>query len=473
MIRKNTIEAVYPLADLLAEKGILLTPIETTPVDQLVRAGHLEILTGEHKDIDITDRLINGSMSKDARGVVTHDLVMEELARVLTKTIQGNFHVAKNVVNPIVKEVAEDARLYLESSLNVKKTHVEVKPEFYEEIWNSPEVFDMVKRFAEQDFKEVPLTVQYPNETDRETLFKLAATGSTTLDGYLQQLCNGMTDEQIADLYVKTFGDNYNRVPSLAAVLNQFPRNGALIIHMWARKLYLNAPEGTGMSLSVYKDYMSTLLAVTGRTVLSTISRRESDIKLKRLLTSYPLNKDAVGKSNVVIKVNGDVYNKWLEDGGSPETIIGAFLTDGEKGYTKLLEEKDSYAKHWERTLRILNNTERFNKFNFAFEGIERAVAKQIVDLDPEVLSVDKSLLQGKLQENMQMLPRNFHEDLFKWSRILVCRTLFPHTNALELLSAIDENAKVYPDLPVRELAMLATIDVVGDWLSKLFKVTK
>ena len=41
MINENTIEAVYPLAELMAKKGIAVTPMPTTPVETLVRAGHL------------------------------------------------------------------------------------------------------------------------------------------------------------------------------------------------------------------------------------------------------------------------------------------------------------------------------------------------------------------------------------------------------------------------------------------------
>ena len=76
---------------------------------------------------------------------------------------------------------------------------------------------------------------------------------------------------------------------------------------------------------------------------------------------------------------------------------------------------------------------------------LKKAVAIQINELDSDMVPVPKELLHQKLKENLPLLPSKFYEDVYKYARLLICKTIFLHTNALEILTAIDNVGKDFP----------------------------
>lgn len=478
MIHQNTLEAVYPLADKMARRGMLLKAISTTPVDQLVNVGYMPTAKGlvsadGTREYGIDYRILQGSVAKDAFGVCKHDIVMDEVVEVIAKTVSNNIDLARNVVNPIVKEVAADTQEYMHAAESIKKTEISVVPQFYREIWNSPILSEMVDRYSETAPEDFVPSITIPFETDLESLIGIAKTGGTRFDAEVEEFMKTLGEARVVEIFNSIFGVNPG---SRAAMFSEVvgpkrDRDVALLIHLFARNLLANVPDGVKVPLNVYRNYMATVQAISGRTVAFIMRQRESVRVRKQLVTYWPAGADRVGSSPIDIYVNGDVYVQWLKEGGTPEVVLGAFVSDQERSYTTLLENSEKYTKEWERVERVLTTNARLDRFNTAIDGMRKAVAKQINEMEDSALIVPREVLHKRLETSLSGMYGKFYEKLHEHARKVVCDTMFPHTNALQLLCAIDTVYSDYPNIEVREAALLATIEVVSSWVAKLCKV--
>lgn len=479
MIHESTLEAVYPLAEKLAEKGIKVTPLETTPIAQLTQAGHYPMATRGVDNLPSADmRILEGSKFKDPSGMCRHDIVMDEMVDVIAKTVSGNLDMARNVINPIVKEVTQDVEAHLQDAESIHRTHVSVVPLNYKSIWNSPVLSEMVARYSETALKRVNLSVHIPHVAEKDELLELALTGATRFDTEVRELFETLPEETVLSAYARVFGDS--RAPLLEDVLSvgdvvthRGRLETALLVHLFARKLIQTPPEGVRLGLDEYRAYVANILSQSGRVVVGILNRRESAIQRRQLVSIWPMGREQVGRGPIEIYVNGDVYLKWLDAGGEPECILGAFVSDQERGYTALLENKERYCTEWARQSRVMATTQRLNRFNHAVEGMRLAIAKQINELDDDQLVVSREHLHALLEKNLSRLYGHFYEEIYVYARMMVCKTLFPHTMGLKILCAIDTAAKDNPGIEVREAALLATIEIVASWVSKLMKIDR
>ncbi|MNY64696.1 hypothetical protein D3C86_2018430 [compost metagenome] len=71
-------------------------------------------------------------------------------------------------------------------------------------------------------------------------------------------------------------------------------------------------------------------------------------------------------------------------------------------------------------------------------------------------------------------LPNNWYEEsLFITLRKVVCNVMFPHTDALEILTTLDTVAKEHPTLDIREAGLLAMIEYIPNWVATLISADK
>lgn len=475
MINDVTIDAVYPLAQKLTAKGVAVEPIPNTPLMSLFAASHYEFPDkGMEEPASHLDALRIGSKAKNAEGVVNHDVVMDEVVEVVSKTVQRNLDIAKNVVNPTVKLVAEKADQLMTAAQELKSNLISVCPDFYHELWASNILEEMVGRYSETPVRAVDLYMELPNSMDREALFSLASTGATRFDGIVRDWFDGLGDEMIENTYRSIFhaGGTHGR-RKLQEMINPYhtDRDRILLAHLFARKLYQMPPEGTKVSLDEYREYMSGIVAQTGRGVLAVMRNREQDNRARRLVKVWPASVSMLGQVPLVIVANGDLYNQWLKEGGSPEALFGAFLSDQKNTYQALLDNKSALERIWAQKEGIVETTNRFNRFNHAIEAIVGAVTHAINELDDEELVVDRATLHRRLQDKVKVLRGQFYTDWYGTARRVVCDVMYPHTDAKKILLAIDEASTANPDLDIREAATLATIEYVSLWVAKLCKI--
>lgn len=476
MLNYNSLTASIGLADKFEKKGIQLKAITGTPLATLITAGYLPNPDVGSMDMSPEERILFGSTAKNAQGVCEHDMVMDEVVQVLKRTVTWGLDLARNQVNPSVHSAVQFIQEYTDAAMTLKNTAISVKQDDYHSVWGSHYLQGMVERFNETAVKDIKLTITVPLPENVVSPISLVETGIARFNSELSEFVAALPEGYVTDLYNRVFvstGDDYN--PSLLSYLNHMyvEPNQILLIHLMAVKLLDSVPEGIRSGLNEYKEYIAEIVAQSGRAMVRTLERRESAVQRKMLINDWTqYREDDIGITPITIRVNGDVYSKWLEAGGCPEVLFGAFLTDRNYNYDMLLERKDQYCKVWESQERVMATNLRLQKANHYQTGLVRAVEKAIAELPDDMLVTERSIYVTALHQYVKQMPNSWYEDcLFTTCRKVICNVVFPHTDAFEILTMLDTAAKENPTLDIREAALLAMIEYIPNWVATLITV--
>lgn len=490
MLRDSSADAVVLLTQKLAEANVCVDSMPQSPLHEAVMACYTPLIENvvseqnQSNDPNIAwakNVLVNGSMAKGLDGVVKHDTIIDNIVDVAAKSIQASIHMARNVVNPVVKAVIADIETELhKAEINVTN-QLAVLPRIYKNIWNSPVLEGMVERYEDSAVTDLRLAFVHKPLTPQE-LMELVKSGSGRFNEEIEAWVGEIGPEFLATVYRDTFCSDNEMAQHDDAVMLSPSIDGAtvdmdrvLAIHFMARKLKTSVQEDINMSLSDYREYMANVIEQSGRAVCRIMEKRARDKKQRVLIVRYPAaSPDSLYAKESYIEVNADVYNQWLEEGGTPEVIMGAFLYDRETGYSQTLENKEHYKAVWDRRAQLLRSQAYSARYNTTVQALGVAVAKQINLVKDEELPVQsRAVLHQRLAECLNDMNVKKVEDIYLCARRVVCHVMFAHTNAEEILDNIDAACKANPGIDIREAALLAVIDVVVDWIASQFTVTK
>lgn len=459
--------AVY-LANNNRSVSVIANP---NPVEALCKANTTAALV-----IGINDEVAayNASMLEASRfrstdGAVDHDLVTEELVSVMTKTVAGNLDLAKNLVVPVIKGVITAVDDSVQTNAMSSINNLAVVPKFLSSIWNSPILQNMVEVHADTAVQDQNLFSVSSNLTSDEVK-NLLTTGAGPLDEDIQALLDDVSPEYPAAIFNEVFARTSEFGRTLSQVLNPYlmdNKNDIVLVYILARRLLDDLPNNVTINLDSYRVYMSTIMAQAGVSCLQVLKQREEDYKFNNLVT-YPFNpgSSALITNQIVIFTNGPVYNKWLNEGGRPEILMGAFLTDRENDYSKLLASAEDYCKAYERYQLMRSSVIADKKFTFTVSGLRQAMLAKIHELPDDVVP-SKNALVDVLNYELAEIKAPDLDNFYKLVTHVVCKVLYAHTDAERILTAMDTISKQYPTISPEEAALLATIDLVTHWVSQ------
>lgn len=474
MLLENTLWAVQPLAEKLEKSGITLVPYGETPLSALINASDPTALVSpigpNDSPVQYFDGLLKGSSYRGVDGLVKHDVVMDEVVKVIARTVGQNLDVARNQVNPIIKKVVEDVQKGIGTRQASLTQKLAVVPDFFASIWDSPVVDGMVNRYTETPVSDAPMNFSIEQPVNIEEALR---SGAGRFDEEIKAFLDTLPIGYAAKVWDEAFNGS-NGAMTLTQLVNvgSRDRDAILILHLFARRMLNQVPEGVRTDLSTFRDNMASVVEQSGRAIARILEKRQLDLQRKNLVISYPsLPYEMLRDGDGIIRVNGVVYNQWLEAGGKPEALFGAFLSDKMRTYDGLLTHTPELCKIWEREERVLGIKARSDAMTNAIASIRDAITSVINDIPEDQLMVSRSVMHERLMESLTYINAKRLEDIYTLCRKIVCRVIFPHTDAEKILNTIDELANANPEMEIREVALLATVDVVTDWICQLFKV--
>jgi hypothetical protein len=483
MLTRESLNANVVLANNFAKRGLVLSPKEGTPVKQLINAAHIpepaRVVNGGLDELDVEESIIKGSLHKDPQGICHHDLLMDEIVECVAKTVQSNLDLARNRVNPLIKEIVHETQVGLDSIETVGAAKVNIVPRNWHPIWNNNILGELISRYDETPVDNLKLDLIIPTPDSREGYLTILKTGIGRLDRDIESWFDQLPEGFVKYVFTSAFGDTLtgeHHTNNLTDLVTHFNggidhANRVLLVHLFSRHLLENIPEGVQRSLDEYRVYMSKIMAQSGRALNRFIERRKRNQKNRILLTKYPEENGLVGYNECTIEVNGDVYPQWLESGGEPDVLLGALVSDKETGFNSLIERKEQYIKAWQKHERMLNIRVHNERHNNAVEAFKRAVIKVISELDETIRMAPDAIYRQRLLECTERLEQGWYNDLYRSVRKVVCHVFFPHTDAYQILCAIDEAAEANPGIEIREAGYLAVINIVAEWVAKLIEV--
>lgn len=480
MIREKSLFAVMPLADEYADKGQVLSAAEGSPLAPMCRVSNP--LNAMIKDIGVDAfSIMELSRQKQENGTASHDERTEEAVNFAADIIRGNLQLARNVVNPIIKRAVENIEQAVKDSAAQMAQPLTIVQHQYHEVWNNPILQGFVERYADSPAFELQTRHGMP-KLSSDQLEEHLQQGVSRFDSDLEKLVDERSGNWLVAIYQAAFQTDEGQsemidegVPPIESLLRNPLRyaDELVVVHCLARSFARSVPEGTTIELSVFRDWMSTLQSQSGRAIARVYELREKHARQKVLIRQWPpLNIEFYRDQGATIVVNGEVYRQWLQEGGKPEALMGAAVTDKEENYQSLLDKTEGYIKSWERQERIIRSEIRFNEFNRTVAALEKAIAYEIntyeFEQDADKGDAVKVGFHAKLKELVKGLNAKQVDkhNLFGTVRNLICTIMFPRTEAERILCAIDAAAEENPDITIREAGFLAVIEIVSEWVA-------
>lgn len=382
-----------------------------------------------------------------------HDATIDRAADTLSATVVNLTNFTRNTVSPTIEEVISA----IENETNNIEGYsedIEIVDVKLSEAWESNTVKALLNRFnggVKQYGRDRIPAITLPNDYNPE--FR---TGSNSIDGIIGSILDEF-DMTLVDVIGQIFNGNanagiYDGNDYITANLNLL----RAIVCQW---LLDNPVEGSGIDGGTWGVLLNDLSMSYGSTAYAAYSDIMYGIEHDELFIEYDAYKRCV-------TLNGAVYDKWLDQGGTPEIILGAVYNNelDKIRFDYLLENGAKYTGIWGEH-HALENASTVAKRN---ETIRTALFNALLVQIEKSESLPKNIPVFKLIEAAKKLVSSLHDyqlnDIAATVTDVVCDILYPHTHAKFFVNTINS---IYTEgMTTDEVIMHARIEYLTAYVT-------
>ena len=482
MLRVQAISAGQDIGAMMTSKGFALAPKAGTPLkilfDYSTKGGQLIPSTDPNANCDAYD-VVKNIANGDLNGETAHDVSQKEIVEVMYRNAANAIAFARNTVNPAIKTIHETVANAANEVSNISR--LAILPFYYDELFDLPVWPAMISKHEEMPVSSVRVDVTaFPAALDPAWLMETIKTGSTKIDERIQAIIGTQGDDYLNAIYSAVFGgDNaansrFNllsrtSVGEFTFASNRLNTPHCAVAYLLAKGMLTNPPEGVKLTKDDYELQVSAVIAQAGRRLCRAMETRKEDLRTKFLVISMPQAGWNYDGASVI--VNGDVYDKFLADGGSPEILIGNVQIAGDSflpGIVARAEEAlRAYRKH-EAEIVEQHDASFVSRVKSA---LYNAVLELLRNTPDDELSRSRADCVSELREHTKFIGRSELNNLWVLIRRLVCHVLYPHSDALKILSLFDEIAERQPNDSVELVEYHVTLSYLVEYLSECLVV--
>ncbi len=496
-IRPMSIKSVYPLAEVMAEQGYRVKAKAGTLLDDITKASFFptngvnieldDLATTAHNlttyPVKANSNEVGELVSLEEmidEGVKTiHSSLLDDQVPGIVESIRKHLSFARNVVNPLIKEFAEE----LAEDLKIANANLNAGANFNIIPLTLP---DFVNDLSYMDNFSKYINVNYSYNIgdyipldflDSEEFSKLLLSDNeevnNSLTAYISLLPNVAKD--VRD-YLFSNKESDITLESLLRNLNVYERFlfGQLTYNI-CLNLYNNPPEGlSGVSYSALKEKCLNLMDFAGSLMMRSYQAIQNNISSGSLVISN----DPMSKS---ILVSGELYNEWLKgEDNSPEVLFGLNIRGGTPTIRELEDSKSSclkeYNDYYNFTVAAQANKSLDTLKHLIVERFYLSLQKDQLSGGDSGIEIEdsyngdhpeyKDILKQKVNDTVEALTLKDLDDLYLISLKLIAGCRFYYTSAFTILFSMYNNLHVNPSLSPMDASLLATIEYVGQYLS-------
>lgn len=480
MFRSTTLDVTQPLLETLENKQLLLQP-RAPHLPVAVMAGHYSYrpeptytpISGVELSRLVEDfRAIN--KDPDERVADDFDRLVELMAHGLTKMLV----TARTVVVPLVKEIHS---AHQQLVANLGKPKIEVVPYNYHPIHDE---VGLTAHIADH-YQHVRLEDHYRSfiieRPALERLVEIITSNRHTDPQLAKEWALTVGGDVLSEVWHTLFGDRRELTHDQLTFTTEgqphrvYSLDKLLVAYFFTSHLRDEPQEVVGESvpLEVWEATLERLHRYFGAQLLQFYQKRAKDRQKQRLVFCYAADQ-AIRKGGFTVYVNGDVYPDWLANGGDVRLLLGAALLAPNRFHAGDFPEADAEAliTGWERQHYLIKQTAQDRSLRQQRDMLEHLLLQpsaEVKALLPDDLPYPATQTRVR-QELMQLTgERITDQDIAR----VVCRVFFPDTPYFEFLDTMERMARQFPDLPPREAATMATVELTAQWLvSQLQAVT-
>ena len=481
MLSIESLNATKDLVAILADKAVELKPCADSPLAELTSLSATTFTSGIKDLSEIDELAVNlcrmntpEMIQCDGRPDVKEDLHSSYLSKAAVSLSTSLAEHVRHILTVVMPAVGMAHQKLLE----VAESDCTVGPRAYriESVPSSPffELSDFTRKLEEFGNVVVPddvaLTLDYKPMPGNQVM-ELMKVGSEAYDAAVELFSATMGLDFLERIWTEVF--TFERHAKALNDLRADPKTGqaaALGVYLIANKLLVdsdNQPEVTGqamLSRASYGTALRTLLEASGYSVYSQWTGATALIKAGKLIDKIV---------NRVVYVNGPVYDKYMEEGGDVEVILGAAITSKDAYVSELTEKAEDYKSKWQQVVANEKHNASKNQLmesqrvllNFVRQYvIENASADSVIAANIETIFEAARIIVDRVS-----LPDLEQPHLVACK--VVCGAIYNHTQAYEFLSIYNDMVKNNPDMDTEQATTAAVTQFVCDWTATMVLV--
>lgn len=452
------------LAKLAVDYGVIIGSQSNSPVDCMTRAftaveWNFTILA----QLDESEQIEQlGAMLENPLEDTSTDINMGAVVNDISASVNGHIDYAKNTVVPLVTEYTNRVMAYIErpDSL-VSKFNIIIKD--LPEVMRDASFKDSVLQNAGGLFAEPDAPVVIPH-TGPGFITDNLMTGSSDYDSMIRKWSAGLGDTQLVKMWENVYGRSSNKVTDLLAD----SANGvdyALFTYLSSRRLFDEVPEGVQLNISDYKRLITQYREMSSKRLEGIYAGHDLTVKAG-LVVTY------ANADSMEVRVNGDVYRDYLKQGGKNEVIIGSVFAGGVvKTMGELVNKSDEFYQLYQRQEAVndaIRRVQATNTFRVALKNcfVDLLASPSNQELDARnTFSMNATSMAKDAQNAIDALSSEELKNVAQSCLLVMCRARFPYTDAEKFLTAMNEASVANPAIDPREAALIATIELISDYV--------
>lgn len=476
MITSKVIEATRDLVSSASYREVTVAAKANTPLSilnnvtaQIVVPESTEMIA----DSTISAReksLIEASTRVDPSGDERHSSELGTLAKFISTKVSNSLNYARNVINPLVKEVLADISTAQEEASRFHRGErniiiVDPDPIYYDGILDS--LITKAKTKA-SDAKPLSkeLAENITSDITIDVFLKTIKLNSSGFDNAVLDLWNTLSDDVRSNII--GYGNFTYPISDIASNLRVYTDHSALFSY-----LFLHGVKNGNLdyidvnSLSAEERIeLSKAIEYYGFLINYQIDKYADDNKNNRIISSV----ECIPTESIY--VIGKAYRTWLNTkGGSPEAILGIMVNNPK--FISLEQNADLYnnaAKYktiYDRYSKTIAAEDRVNSNAIVDKVLRQNLYKFILSEYGDDVIQARRELQEKLDSTVSNTPYNHAIPLDMHVLRTVCTVLGTDKNdSFEIITAMRAYLIDNPDATTQEAALVAACKIVGRWAS-------
>ncbi|BDD79320.1 hypothetical protein [Burkholderia phage FLC8] len=474
-----TLEALNSSKDLvavLADKGVSLRPKAGSPIEEALAATHIwgSAISCLSEIDGLPAQIYNGNETQIVNGEVqehVHDCYMESASSALGTALAGHVAFATTVVIPAVHELHNKLKEVLDIDERTGVRSYTIEMVTGSPLFDVPAIVNKLEEFASikpQDNQV--LVLDYPELTD-EQLLGLLKIGAEAYDTAVDQFVANEGIELIREVWnvvfahqattFKTYDEfRVDRVKGTA-------RNFATFL--FADRLLAGGegvPTGTGvngLSSSKYTYALKNLVEVTGSALYIAMEYNNQQMKHGKLIEKV---------DNKTVFVNKSVYDRYMEEGGDVETVLGAAISGDRKTYLEdIVAGTEKYKQAWAYQVTLAKQNTESGMLISVRRAIGEYIRHYVRTTDDEVIRANVNRILDNAEEFISRVYNPELKDIDILAMKAVCLTMFNHTDAICILRGVNEAMAANSDISTEDALNLAVVDYVADWFADQIEI--
>lgn len=409
-------------------------------------------------------------------GVTEHERASEQLVNELVPLVQNHISIARQI-GALSKDFAETVQKYVNATPSEDPTgnFNIVKDELGDLFDESSVLGDLENATTPKSFIGSMIA---SGPRDFETLLGYVTTGRAKIDQAIQSTIAQHDKNFLENIWYGLFNTGMGQTsPYTLNNLGYIPSGERLAVtylgYLMAQRLYSEVSDDAVGALNVYQrncaDLRDHLLSLAG----VALRERHNQITNKVVVLSF-------NPATRTVVVNGPIYREWLEQGGSPDTVLGCLLSDaGSYTADQLNNKQTTYINQWTSYCAFHNAEYDVRRVRFLRSIYMIALTESMTDIQPYEEAYRKEnpgFAEFVLNEAQKMLDRSSLDSLCEIETValnLIAGIRFSYTPAKMILESIDRTMKSTPNVDVREAALVAACGYIAQYLLTQITVSK